>query len=78
MESKFTDDDGLLKKRASLQKLNVQEAETDIEAVGIEIADTEVEAVADVMTAGIGGPTIVTIGGDGIGPTTVVIADGTE
>lgn len=75
MESKFTDDDGLSKKRASLQKLNVQGAETDIEAVGIEIADTEVEAVADVMTAGIGGPTI---GGDGIGPTIGVIADGTE
>jgi len=71
-------DAGRLKRRASLQKLNVQEVETDIEAAGIEIEDTEVEAVADAMTAEIGDPTIAMIGGDEIGRTTAVIADATE
>jgi len=71
-------DAGRLKRRASLQKLNVQEVETDIEAAGIEIEDTEVEAVADAMTAEIGDPTIAMIGGDEIVRTTAVIANATE
>jgi hypothetical protein len=78
MESKFMGDAGRLKRRASLQKLNVQEVETDIEAAGIEIEDTEVEAVADAMTAEIGDPTIAMIGGDEIVRTTAVIANATE
>jgi len=77
-------DAGRLKRRASLQKLNVQEVETVADAMtamtaGIEIEDTEVEAVADAMTAEIGDPTIAMIGGNEIGrPTAAVIADATK
>jgi len=77
-------DAGRLKRRASLQKLNVQEVEAETVAdamtamtAGIEIEDTEVEAVADAMTAEIGDPTIAMIGGNEIGRPTAV-ADATE